>query len=100
MKTPTSFLSGALMVLLIAACGVAAAPTTAPAPADQTGASIPFRVDHDAPLAPTERLDRDAESFTRLRVEFNGIRGDRVPAYLYLPKDKAAAPRPAVLLQY
>jgi dienelactone hydrolase len=68
---------------------------------DQAGTSIPpFRVDPDAPLAPTEKLDREADGFTRLRVEFNGIRGDRVPAYLYLPKDNVTAPRPAVLLQY
>ena len=62
-------------------------------------AEVPYRVDHEAPLEPAERVERQTSDFTRLRVEFNGIRGDRVPAFLYLPRGKQAA-LPAVLLQY
>jgi dienelactone hydrolase len=61
---------------------------------------IPFPVDHDAPLGATERVDLRADRYTRLRVEFNGIRGDRVPAYLYVPKNQRPRRHPAVLLQY
>jgi dienelactone hydrolase len=64
-------------------------------------APIPYAVDHDAPLDPTERVDTETDTYTRFRVEFNGIRKDRVPAFLYLPKSKVpATTRPAVLLQY
>lgn len=59
----------------------------------------PFPVDHDAPLDPAQRVDTDADRYTRLRVEFNGIRKDRVPAFLYVPKDPQKT-HPAVLLQY
>lgn len=100
------------------ALGVLSCISTGAAAADATGteaatgkadAPVPFKVDHDAPLEPAERLDRAAEGFIRLRVEFNGIRGDRVPAFLYLPTnadarggaDAEADPaHPAVLLQY
>lgn len=77
----------------------------APAPGGAESAPIktarkpPYPVDHDAPLAPTERLVDEAVDHTRLRVEFNGIRKDRVPAYLYIPKDVRKT-HPAVLLQY
>jgi dienelactone hydrolase len=64
-------------------------------------ATIPFAVDHDAPLEPAERVESETDAYTRLRVEFNGIRKDRVSAFLYLPKSKqSATTRPAVLLQY
>src|SRR5690349_20287880 len=77
----------------------AAAGEAAPLPAKASEA-IPFRVDHDAPLLLTERVDREVEGYVRLRVEFNGIRGDRVPAFLYVPRPTtpAATTRPAVLL--
>ena len=52
------------------------------------GAEIPFRVDHTAPLAGTESVVKDAADHLHLRVEFNGIDGDRVPAFLYIPKDE------------
>src|SRR5688572_9648856 len=72
-----------------------AAPSTQPS----GDVAAPFQVDHDAPLHPAERIDREADAFSRFRVEFNGIRRDRVPGYLYLPKGDRQ-PRPAVLLQY
>src|SRR5687768_5182769 len=59
----------------------------------------PYAVDHDAPLAPKERLVEKAAGYTKHHVEFNGIRKDRVPGFLYIPNDKAAK-HPAVLLQY
>ena len=41
----------------------------------------------------------EAENHTQYRVEFNGIRRDRVPSFVYVPKD-GKAHHPAVLLQY
>lgn len=81
----------------------ATAPAAAAAPEfEPAETKAPYRVDHDAPLKPAEQVDREAADHTRLRVEFNGIKADRVPAYLYLPKgNKAGAGKhPAVLLQY
>lgn len=79
----------------------AAPPPDAPAGAPPAAPSDkpPYPVDHDAPLDPAERVVEEAADYTKLRVEFNGIRKDRVPAFLYLPKD-AARTHPAVLLQY
>ena len=50
--------------------------------------AIPFRVDHNAPLESTESIVKDTADQLHLRVEFNGIDGDRVPAFLYIPKDE------------
>jgi dienelactone hydrolase len=61
--------------------------------------TTPYAVAHGAPLKPAESPVRDADGFRQLRVEFNGIQGDRVPAFLYLPK-QGPAKHPAVLLQY
>jgi len=87
----------ATVPLWVTAIAFAEAPTTKPSPAD---APVPFDVDHDAPLDPVQKIDREFDGFSRLRVEFNGIRHDRVPAYLYLPHGDGPKPRPAVLLQY
>jgi uncharacterized protein len=99
-----AFVRCALLALLLGVGGGLARAAAAADPAttrpDGLSAQLPYPVDHDAPLEPAERMDRETETFTRLRVEFNGIRKDRVPAFLYLPKGDAAAPRPAVLLQY
>jgi dienelactone hydrolase len=64
-----------------------------------TRATCPYRTAHDAPLNPTAESVESADSYTRLRVEFDGIKGDRVPAFLYVPKSSKAK-TPAVLLQY
>jgi dienelactone hydrolase len=88
-------LSAVLLML-----SIAATPTRAAGPATtQSADAMPYRADHDAPLGPAERFDRETENATRHRVEFNGIKGDRVPAFLYVPKDHAET-HPAVLLQY
>jgi uncharacterized protein len=64
-------------------------------------ATAPYATAHAKPLDPKEEVVNKADDHTQLRVEFNGIKDDRVPAYLYLPKRKAdAPPAPAVLLQY
>ncbi|MCS7046281.1 MAG: acetylxylan esterase [Gemmataceae bacterium] len=61
----------------------------------------PYPVDHSKPLAAKEEIDTEAEDFVRYRVEFTGIKDDRVPGYLYVPKHPAGTPRaPAILLQY
>lgn len=67
--------------------------------AGDTEDKIPYSVDHDAPLDAEEVVDTKTDAYTRYRVEFNGIKGDRVPAYLYIPRGKKG-PHPAVLLQY
>jgi dienelactone hydrolase len=62
---------------------------------------VPFKVDAAMPLEPKEQVVKEADDHTQYRVEFNGIKGDRVPAYLYVPKKKdAKGPYPAILLQY
>ena len=76
------------------AAAAPAPPLVAPA-ADKP----PYPVDHDAPLDPKESVVENGDGFTRLRVEFNGIRKDRVPAFLYIPDDGKKT-HPAVLLQY
>lgn len=60
---------------------------------------IPFRVDHNAPLNGTESIVKDAVDHLHLRIEFNGIDGDRIPAFLYIPKDENKK-HPTVFLQY
>jgi len=59
----------------------------------------PFRTDHKAPLKVTAKIEEQADGFTRFRIEFNGIEGDRVPGHLYLPK-KISGRVPAVLVQH
>ncbi len=62
----------------------------------------PYAIDHAKPLEAKEEIVKEADDHTQYRVEFNGIKGDRVPAYVYVPKRKAndKAPLPAILLQY
>ena len=78
-------------------------PTAAPAPASPAAAATAdkpaYPVDHDAPLDPQERVVERADGYTKLRVEFNGIRKDRVPGFLYVPDDGKKT-HAAVLLQY
>ncbi|MCI0638240.1 MAG: acetylxylan esterase [Gemmataceae bacterium] len=66
-------------------------------------AAAPYATAHAKPLDPKEEVVNQADDHTQFRVEFNGIKGDRVPAYLYVPKRKPDAketPCPAILLQY
>jgi dienelactone hydrolase len=83
-----------------AACLIllAAAPAT-PVRAADAPAKPPYRVDHDAPLKATQRLVAQAKDHAKYRVEFNGIERDRVPGFVYVPKD-GRDKHPAVLLQY
>ncbi len=66
------------------------------------GPRCPYAVAHDAPLAAVESTIAEEVGFRHLRVEFNGVKGDRVPGWLYVPTKGAAAGarHPAVLLQY
>jgi dienelactone hydrolase len=66
---------------------------------DAAAVERPYAVDHDAPLDAQERVVESAKGYTKVRVEFNGIRKDRVPAFLYLPAGRSGK-LPAVLLQY
>ena len=75
------------------------AAVTPQQPATEAAQKPPYPVDHDAPLDPRDEVVEETPTYTKLRVEFNGIRKDRVPAFLYLPKDDHKT-HPAVLLQY
>ncbi len=69
--------------------------------ADAPPAAPPFRTAHNATLKAEERELESNRDFAKLRVEFNGIEGDRVPGHLYLPKAAGAARRrPAILVQH
>ena len=63
----------------------------------------PYATAHAKPLDAKEEVVDKADDYTQYRVEFNGIKEDRVPAFLYVPKAKANGKPPtypAVLLQY
>ncbi len=62
-------------------------------------APCPYAVAHDKPLDATEEVVNRADDHTQYRVEFTGIKDDRVPGYLYVPKQKGEK-LPAILLQY
>ena len=66
--------------------------------------ATPYATDHAKPLEPKEEVVSEVNDHTQLRVEFSGIKGDRVPAYLYVPKRKGlerpTQGYPAILLQY
>ena len=62
-------------------------------------AESPYRVDHAAPLNASSKPLEENEKFSLIRVEFNGIAGDRVPGHLYLPKGRSGR-LPAVLVQH
>src|SRR5690242_13137567 len=87
--------SAVSIALLIALTGGTAFCATSPAVNDRP----PFPVAHDAPLKVVERRVEEHDDHSVYRVEFNGIKGDRVPAFVYTPKN-ASTPRPAILLQY
>ncbi len=59
----------------------------------------PYPVAHGAALGASQRfVDREGQQI-RYRVEFNGVRGDRVPGYLYVPQDGRHT-HPTVMVQY
>jgi dienelactone hydrolase len=95
-------LAGTSFLLLpVVSIGAEPAPAASikEAPAASGTAKVPYPVDHDAPLNAEERVVEKAAGYTKLRVEFNGIRKDRVPGFLYVPDDGRET-HPAVLLQY
>ena len=83
----------ALIVVLAISLGTSARAEEA------ARAACPYVTAHEAALDATEAEVAKEEGFRQLRVEFNGIQGDRVPASLYVPS-KGSAPYPTVLLQY
>lgn len=62
-------------------------------------ATRPYPMAPEAPLNAKLKLLKEEDGFTQHRIEFDGINKDRVPAFLYVPKD-GKAKRPAVLCQY
>jgi dienelactone hydrolase len=89
---------------LLIAFGTMSHTSVAQDKVDPKKIAAPYATDHARPLEPKEEVASDVNDHTQFRVEFNGIKGDRVPAYLYVPKrkDKERPPQgyPAVLLQY
>ena len=67
--------------------------------ADDPKPATPFKVDHKAPLKAEAKVVGTEKNFTKYRIEFNGIEGDRVPGHLYLPKEIRGRV-PAVLVQH
>ena len=61
--------------------------------------AAPFKVDHKTPLKAEAKVVGTEKKFTKYRIEFNGIEGDRVPGHLYLPKEIRGRV-PAVLVQH
>src|SRR5437016_2887865 len=62
--------------------------------------AAPYKTSAKA-LEAKEEVVKEADNHTQYRVEFAGVKDDRVPAYLYVPKGKGAKPPyPAILLQY
>lgn len=71
--------------------------------AEPAKSTAPYATAHDAALDAKEVVVTEAADHTQYRVEFNGIKGDRVPGFLYVPKakEKGATTRfPTILLQY
>src|ERR1051326_6408780 len=83
---------------VLGACAFPAARAAQEPPAPKKVAA-PYATAHDKPLDVKEEVVAEADEHTQLRVEFNGVKGDRVPGYLYVPK-KGDARKPAILLQY
>jgi dienelactone hydrolase len=83
---------------LVAICNFLLVPIGALAD-DSAPIARPYQTAHDAPLDAKSDLIADEDGFRQFRVEFAGIKGDRVPAFLYVPKSDAPK-HPAVLLQY
>src|SRR5688572_7581138 len=90
---------GLAVTSLLPAVAVALEPSPAPAAAPGAPDKPPYPTAHDAPLDAKAQLIEKTEVYTRYRVEFNGIRKDRVPGFLYVPNDGKPS-HPAVLLQY
>ena len=91
--------ASSLLCLLGAVCPARAAEPVATAATTTAPVPRPYRVNHDAPLDATAGVVAETKDHTQFRVEFNGIKGDRVPAFAYVPKNDEAR-HPAVLLQY
>jgi dienelactone hydrolase len=70
---------------------------------DAKKARAPYPTAPDKALDVKDEVVNEANDHTQFRVEFTGVKDDRVPSYVYVPKRKADAPRtpfPAILLQY
>ncbi|MCI0681849.1 MAG: acetylxylan esterase [Gemmataceae bacterium] len=99
-----------LTAVVVLLCVIACSPPRHSAGQDAGNANTPskpvappYLTAHAEPLDPKEEPVNRADDHTQCRVEFNGIKGDRVPAYLYVPRpkpDAKATPHPAILLQY
>src|SRR6185436_1984744 len=97
MNLHMSGVAWAAMGVLSSLC-VAATPTAIPPPPRATPTTMPYATAHDKPLDAVLSVVEEKETYTKYRVEFNGIRS-RVPANFYIPKDGKKT-HPAVLLQY
>jgi uncharacterized protein len=87
----------ALLTLLVTCAAPAHAQDKTPKKVAPPYATAPTK-----PLDVKEEVVKEADDHTQYRVEFNGIKDDRVPAYVYVPKRDADNKKslPAILLQY
>lgn len=76
-----------------------ALPCNAAVAGNAVGGKAPYPVNHNAPLRATDKVVAETPTYVQHRVEFDGVMGDRVPGYLYVPKG-APGKRPAILFQY
>src|SRR5262245_25533570 len=90
-----------ICILQLAICNLLLVSLAATADDDSSSPRrlCPYQTSHDSPLDAMQELVTEADDHTQFRVEFCGIRDDRVPAFLYLPKGDLSK-RAAVLLQY
>jgi dienelactone hydrolase len=105
---PVRFLWGLIpLIVLVASCVLTEVSRGQDGPQAKAGEPkkivAPYATAHDKVLDSKESVVNKAADHIQFRVEFNGIKGDRVPAFLYVPKNKTGAksvPYPAILLQY
>jgi dienelactone hydrolase len=93
---------GVSSFLLALIVGIAQPQEKSDRKAEPKKVPAPYSTASDKALDSKEELVKEAADHTQYRVEFNGIKGDRVPAYLYVPKTKQKPDKnlPAILLQY
>jgi dienelactone hydrolase len=97
---PVRSLAGLVLILALLTFGASAEEKASPPEVKKV--TCPFPMDHGKALDAKDEVVNQADDHTQYRVEFTGIKDDRVPGYLYVPKRKpdVKTPLPAVLLQY
>jgi dienelactone hydrolase len=95
-------LVGLTLVLAVLGLGASAQDREKTNPPEVKPVPAPYAIDHAKALDAKDEVVAQADDHTQYRVEFTGIKDDRVPGFLYVPKRKGETktPLPAILLQY